>query len=197
MVFSAAADASSVRYRVGSTLLFRIQEQPTNRCCCQPSGEIQVLGWRLVDSCGKEIRSVTYAAPISASSWQGRWPEIGIDAVDKAAAQAEAAGPGAIHQAWQKVMSTYRAYWEGVETPISPGCYTLYVDTTIGTLSRCLWLYNPINRCPSGECCGYCVCEQASVQVGCCCRATLQVSFEQPPRYRSLSWQPFCSCQRP
>lgn len=69
VVFSAAADASSVRYRVGSTLLFRIQEQPTNCCCCQPSAEIQVLGWRITDACNKVVHSAVYAAPIRASTW--------------------------------------------------------------------------------------------------------------------------------
>ena len=193
-VLSVAADASTVRYRVGQMLLFRIQKQPTNSCCCQPGPEIQVFGWRITDSCGKVIHSVVYTAPIPASSWQGRWPEVDITAVDEAEAQVEASAPGAVYQAWQKAMSTYEEYWKGIETPISPGCYILFVDTSVGTLSRCLRLYDTVNPCQP---CAYCPCEQPIIRTSCYCRATLAINVEEPPRYRPLSWQPCCSCQCP
>ena len=198
VVFTAAAGSystSTVNYRLGQTLLFRIQEQPSNCCwCCQPCPTTQVLGWRITDACGKVIYSVTYNAPISASTWQEKWPEVDIAAVDKAEAQVESASPGLVYQAWQNAMSTYEKYWKGVETPVSPGCYILYVDTSAGTLSRCLRLYDPMNPCQP---CGYCPCEQPTIRPGCYCRTTLLVSVEQPARYRPLSWQPCCSCQWP
>lgn len=194
-VTSAASSSSSynVKYRLGEALIFRVVNQAVN-CCCQPSSTTQILGWRITDSCGKVIHSVVYAAPIPASSWQGRWPEVDIAAVGKAEAQVEASTPGAVYQAWQKAMSTYEKYWKGVETRVSPGCYVLYVDTSAGTLSRCLRLYDSTNPHPGR---GYCPCERPAIRTGCYCQATLIVKVEQPPLYRPLSWQPRCSCRSP
>ena len=194
VVLSVAAGASTVRYRVGQTLLFKIAEQPINCCCCQPGSETQVLGWRITDAYGKVIHSVTYSTPIPSSTWQGKWPEIGIDAVGEAEAQVEAASPGSVYQAWQKAMSTYEEYWRGVETPISPGCYILYVDTSVGTLSRCLRLYAPANFYQP---CGYCPCDQPIIRTSCYCQATLVINIQEPSRYRPLSWRPNCTCCQP
>lgn len=193
-VTAASCGSYSVNYRLGETLLFKVVDQGVGCCCCQPSPTTQVLGWRITDFCGEVIHFVVYAVPIPASSWQGRWPEVGIGAVGKAEAQVEASAPGAVYQAWQKAMSTYEEYWKGVETPVSPGCYVLYVDTSAGTLSRCLRLYDPTNRCQG---CAYCPCEHPTVRTSCYCQTTLIVRVEGLPHYRSLSWQPRCSCRWP
>lgn len=96
VALSVTADPNTIQYTLGQTLLFNTAEQPTNRCCCQPNLEIQVLGRRITDASNKVVHSAVYAAPIPASTWQERWPEIRIHAVDKAATQVDAAPPGAV-----------------------------------------------------------------------------------------------------
>lgn len=183
---AASMGGYAVDYRLGETLVFRVVDQALCYCPCQPSLGAVVLGWRMVDCCGHVVHSVTYEAPISATTWVGRWPEVGLAAVKEAAAKVSASGPDGVQGAWREAVDAYTKYWEGVETQVAPGCYSLYVDTSSGTLSRCLWLNDPMGQRFS---CGYCPCEQATLQVSCYCGIALQISVEEPPRYRPLSWQ--------
>jgi hypothetical protein len=65
--------------------------------------------------------------------------------------------------------------WTQVDTAaaaVPAGQYKLYVDTSIGTLSRCFSLYDP---CGCNWCspCTACVCEDVSTIASCACRASL------------------------
>jgi hypothetical protein len=60
------------------------------------------------------------------------------------------------------------------------GQYKLYVDTSVGTLSRCFTIYDPCarnwcNPCARSWCsgCSQCVCEGVSSITTCACRTTL------------------------
>ena len=70
--------------------------------------------------------------------------------------------------------------WQGTWTQIdaaavavAAGAYTLYVDTSAGTLTRCFTIYDPCNRCVS--CVPSCVscCQDMSSISNCGCRTTL------------------------
>lgn len=53
------------------------------------------------------------------------------------------------------------------------GAYTLYVDTSVGTLSRCFTIYDPCARCGWTSACSTCACSQATSITGCASRTTL------------------------
>ena len=55
---------------------------------------------------------------------------------------------------------------------VAMGQYKLYVDTSLGTLSKCFTIYDP---CGCGWCnpCVSCICEGVSSISDCACRATL------------------------
>jgi len=53
------------------------------------------------------------------------------------------------------------------------GAYTLYVDTSVGTLSRCFTIYDPCARCGWTSACSTCACNQATSITGCASRTTL------------------------
>jgi len=55
-------------------------------------------------------------------------------------------------------------------TAVPSGQYTLYVDTSVGTLSRCLTIYDPCACCNPCYSCG---CNQVASVVECGCKATL------------------------
>jgi hypothetical protein len=59
-----------------------------------------------------------------------------------------------------------------VGSAVPSGQYVLYVDTSIGTLSRCFTIYDPCACCGSGTCYS-CVCDQVSSITDCRCKATL------------------------
>ncbi len=183
---AATGPGRSVTYQLGEPVVFRIVNSPANCCCCQPGPTVKILGWRITTACGKVIHAVTYKTPIAAADWQGQWPEVDLNAVSTAEAKVETSSPGTVYQAWKNAMSTYEQYWNGVESPIAPGWYVLYVDTTAGTLSRSLQLYDPMgrhqfygNRPP---------CEQPMVLTNCCWYTKLVVSVEHAPQYRFLTW---------
>jgi len=71
---------------------------------------------------------------------------------------------------------------------ISAGTYTLYVNTSIGTLAQYFQIYDPCGRCWSWPCCA---CEANSQMTHCCCRTTLVLSAEDAP-CAMLAW-PCCS----
>ncbi len=182
---AATGPGRNVVYQLGEAIVFRVVNTPLNCCCCQPGPNVKILGWRITDSCGKTIHSVTYKTPILASSWQGQWPEVNLKAVSAAEAKVEASSPGTVYQAWKNAMTTYEEYWNGVESPVAPGWYVLYVDTTSGTLSRCLYLSDPASRHQPR---GYHPCTQPVVLTNCCWQTRLVVNVEHAPQYRFLTW---------
>jgi hypothetical protein len=71
--------------------------------------------------------------------------------------------------------SAWQGSWAQVDvsaTSVPGGQYKLYVDTSVGTLSRCFTIYDPCARswCSS---CSRCVCEGVSSITSCACRTTL------------------------
>jgi hypothetical protein len=65
------------------------------------------------------------------------------------------------------------AQMDGPGVAVAAGAYTLYVDTSVGTLSRCFSIYDPCNRCVSCLPCGTCACQATSSITNCSCRTTL------------------------
>jgi len=167
-VMGAASTPSSVwygRYRVGETVLFKVEDQKVFCwccCCCQPTcPETQVLGWHVSDSSGGIIYSVVNDEPVPASIWQGSWSQI-----------------------------------NSLGASVAAGYYILYVDISVGTLSRCLYLYDPCCGCCWGwSSCGWsrCGCGSQSTITSCCGRTSLVwVEEEQPCCHLFFQW-PCCS----
>lgn len=126
------------RFRVGTEIQFRVEDDVTwwwGCCSCAPS---QVLGWRVVSSTGTVVYSVVHDAAVPAASWVGSWTQV------DASAQAVPAGQ-----------------------------YMLYVDTSVGTLSRCFTLYSPCACSPCTPMCWTCSCDQTPSITNCSCRASL------------------------
>lgn len=158
---SSSSSAWSDRYRVGETVLFKVEDQKLfcwSCCCCQSTcPETQVLGWHVSDSSGGIIYSVVNDEPVPASIWQGSWSQINF-----------------------------------VGASVAAGYYTLYVDTSVGTLTRCLRVYDPCSCCWSlGWCWGCSSCEQTSTITSCCCRTSLVWIVEETPCCQ-LFWRPCC-----
>ena len=61
---------------------------------------------------------------------------------------------------------------------VQAGYYTIYVDTSAGTLSKSVRLYDPCSRCWSwcGTCCG---CESNATITADCCRFSLVLSTQE------------------
>lgn len=99
--------------------------------------------------------------------------------------------------------STWQGSWSGVDATgaiVVAGSYTLYVDTSVGTLSRCLRLYDPCGDCCCNRCwgwsgCGWsrCGCELQSTITSCGCRTTLVLVKQTTGCCRSLFWWPCCA----
>ena len=195
-VTAAPCGVCSVRYKLGETLSFRVEEWKACCCCCHPTcAETQVMGWRITDACGNIVHSVVHDVPIAASLWQGSWPEVDSAAVAQAAAQAIASPTGSVYESWQKVKSAFEEYCCNAGVPILPGYYMLHVDTSVGMLSCCFRLYDPCSRCCWDRCCNCFPCEQSTIMTNCCWRTSLVFMTKQAPCYRSLLWQPCClSC---
>jgi len=196
---SSSSSAWSGRYRVGETVLFKVEDQKVCCwccCCCQPAcPETQVLGWHVSDSSGGIIYSVVTDGPVPASIWQGSWPQINFSAAAaQASAQAAASATATAQASSAAGASTSSAYASGAFVP--PGYYILYVDTSVGTLSRCLYLYDPCCGCCWGwSSCGWsrCGCGSQSTITSCCCRTSLVwVEEEQPCCHLFFRW-PCCS----
>lgn len=169
-VMGAASTSSSVwsgRYRVGETVLFKVEDQKVFCwcCCCQPAcPETQVLGWHIADSSGGIVYSVVNDAPVPASIWQGSWSQI-----------------------------------NSLGASVAAGYYILCVDTSVGTLSRCLYLYDPCCGCCWGccgwSCCGWsrCGCGPQSTITSCCSRTSLVWIVEEAPCCHLFFRWPCCS----
>ena len=113
--------------------------------------------------------------------------------------------------------STWQGSWTQIDSggaSVSAGSYTLYVDTSVGTLSRCLYLYEPCcGSCCSSSCCGSsrcgcgwglcswgwsrcgwsrCGCGQQSTITSCGCRTSLVLVKESTSCCYSRSLWPCC-----
>ncbi len=104
------------------------------------------------------------------------------------------------------VASTWEGSWGQVNmdgVAVAAGNYTLYVSTSVGTLSRTVTLYDP--------CCGGCGCgcgwtwwwwgcsscnQQASITTNCNCKTSLVLLSESSTCCGSLFWWPCSSCCR-
>ena len=76
--------------------------------------------------------------------------------------------------------------------PVPPGYYTLYLDTSVGTLSRCLKLYDPCTCCWGWSC--Y-TCGQVATITHCRCRASLVLVKQESTCYSSrLCWPCWPRC---
>lgn len=87
----------------------------------------------------------------------------------------------------------YASDWDGTWSqtdysgePISAGTYTLYVKTSVGTLSRSLRLYDPCSGCWYDRCWGRSCCTRAQVVTIAhgCCRASLVLVQQKTTRCR-------------
>lgn len=67
---------------------------------------------------------------------------------------------------------------DGVAVP--DGRYMLYVDTSLGTLSRCFTIYNPCDCCSPCTPCMGCSCEQLTSITDCSCKASLEFVSTDP-----------------
>jgi len=205
-VMGAASTSSSVwygRYRVGETILFKVEDEPRGwwGCCCECTcSETQILGWHIASSSGQTIYTVVHDAPVAASIWQGSWSQINSSAAAaQASAQAAASATATAQASSAAGTSTSSTYASGAAVP--PGYYILYVDTSVGTLSRCLYLYDPCCGCCWGwsscgwSSCGWsrCGCGSQSTITSCCCRTSLVWVEEETPCCHLFFRWPCCS----
>jgi hypothetical protein len=72
--------------------------------------------------------------------------------------------------------AVWRGSWTQIRTDgtsVSTGQYVLYVDTSLGTLSRCLTIYDPCACYTPCYACTSCGCQQVSSITNCACKASL------------------------
>jgi len=136
---------------------FHTLKPPCGTTWCSPSActEAQILGWRVTDTCGRTIHSVTYAIPVPISAWRATWPQPDPTPVVQAAAQVRAGDAESVYASWQQVKSAFVQFYDSTAMRVHPGCYTLFVDTTVGTVSRCICLTYPVSCCHWKCCFGY------------------------------------------
>ena len=163
-----STSTSTAQYRLGETIRFEIEDQKTCCwcccccCCCKPTCcDTQVLGWHITDACGVWVYSVVHDAPVSASTWEGSWP------------QTNSSG-----------------------TQVSAGYYKLCVDTSVGTLSRCLKIYDPCRCCCWNPCTCWrrCSCNEIPSIKHCCCRTSLELVIKKPRCCFPFCWPCSSSC---
>lgn len=213
--FSSYARTSCAEYKLGETVVFRVDPQKTFCfCCCCGSAcaEVGVLGWRVVDCSGRTIYAVVHDVAVPVSAWEARWKQIdssaafgyaGAEAAQSvvtlgysqsaaaasttAEAQAAAAA-SATAESWATASSEAGSSGSSAASvQAAAGYYTLYVDTTAGTLSRCLKLYDPCcwcrgtccsrQACCFGSCCSY---KETQTIKACCCRISLELDVVKP-----------------
>ena len=116
-------------------------------CCPSACTEVQILGWRVADTCGRTIHSVAYAIPVPVSAWRVTWPLPDPTPVVQAAAQVRAGDAESVYESWQQVKSAFVQFYDSTAMRVHPGCYTLFVDTTAGTVSRGICLSYPVTCC--------------------------------------------------
>lgn len=90
--------------------------------------------------------------------------------------------------------STWQGSWVQVDSTggaVAAGSYVLYVDTSVGTLSRFINLYDPCNYCgwSWGWSCNTCQQEQATITTHCYCKTSLVLARESSTC--NSCWWPF------
>lgn len=173
------------RYTLGETILFRVEDQ--QRC-----------GWGLCGCCCQPP-----CAETQVMGWR----------------VADASGNivySVVHDV-PVLASTWQGSWAQIDSggaSVSAGSYTLYVDTSVGTVSRCFYLYEPCcGSCCSSSCCGWsrcgcgwgfcswgwsrcgwsrCGCGQQSTITSCGCRTSLVLVKQSTSCCYSRSLWPCC-----
>ncbi len=72
--------------------------------------------------------------------------------------------------------SVWLGTWTQVDSggvAVSEGYYKLYVDTSVGTLSRCFTVYDPCSCCWGCNICSACACTDVACITSCACRTSL------------------------
>lgn len=72
--------------------------------------------------------------------------------------------------------SVWLGTWSQVDTgdtAVPEGYYKLYVDTSVGTLSRCFTVYDPCSCCWGCNICSTCACTDVACITSCACRTSL------------------------
>lgn len=72
--------------------------------------------------------------------------------------------------------SLWQGTWlqmDAIGVSAAVGAYTLYVDTSVGTLSRCFTIYDPCTRCGWTPACRTCACNDVTSITQCASRTTL------------------------
>ena len=96
--------------------------------------------------------------------------------------------------------SSWQGTWTQVDAngaAVAAGTYTLYVDTSVGTLTRFIKLYDPCNSCTWGWgwACNTCQ-EKATIVTNCYCRTSLVLQKETTPCSWPF-WWPCCTPKCP
>ena len=165
MTASATASAFSTsygRYNLGETILFKIEDQQRGS-----------WGWGCCNSCCQPACTATQVMGWRIAGSSGNVVYSVAHAVPVLA-------------------STWQGGWSQVNsvgTAVAAGSYTLYVDTSAGTLSRCLNLSDPCcGGCWGWSGCGWsgcgssrCGCGQQATITNCCCTTSL-VFMQQATR---------------
>jgi len=151
---SATASAFSTsygRYKLGEAILFRIEDQQRGS-----------WGWGCCCNCCQPACTATQVL-----GWR--------------IADASGNVVYSVMHDLPVVASTWQGSWSQVNSvgiAVAAASYTLYVDTSAGTLSRCLYLYDPC--CGGCGCwgwsgCGWsrCGCGQQATITNCCCTTRL------------------------
>ena len=168
---SASAGTSSSlfspRYKVGEPVLFKVETESTCWWCCS--------------SCGQP------ACPaVTISGWR----------------VADSAGRviyTVVHDALV-ASSTWQGSWSQVDSAgaaVAAGYYTLYVDTSVGTLSLCVRITDPCGCCGWQWGCTSCGCDDNHTITNCNCKTSLVlVPVESPCGCGQdlFGWLPFGNC---
>lgn len=96
--------------------------------------------------------------------------------------------------------SSWQGTWKQVDVngaAVAAGSYTLYVDTSVGTLTRFIKLYDPCNSCTWswGWSCNTCQ-EKATIVTNCYCRTSL-VLEKETTKCGWPFWWPCCNSKSP
>lgn len=93
--------------------------------------------------------------------------------------------------------STWDGSWDQKDSAgaaVPAGTYTLYVDTSVGTLSYCLRLYDPCGCCSWSWTTSTCPCEARSTITNCTCKTSLVLGPASCGCSSLFSWWPWGGC---
>lgn len=101
--------------------------------------------------------------------------------------------------------STWQGSWSQINSSgaqVPAGYYKLNVETSVGTLSHCLKLYDPCSSCcwnpcrclSPCSCRSRCSCKEMPSIADCCCRTSLELVLEKSNCCPSFRWPCSSSC---